>query len=261
MAGQLVYVTYADGAFVGNYRPNAWFVRVLGGAGRTLFYARSDLEASPVYAAHRAIFDSARGAGLWAWKPWAILQAMEACGPDDVVFYHDCGFGLRYKLLLRPRRLISWAREHGFLAGVRAPQYGPNRKWNRAACRALMGGEEALAAVPTIEASVSFWPNTPAARAFVEQWLHWCLTWEAIRDARPDERGGEAPDFVAHRNDQSVLTNLVAMGNAPAYDPQPESQPFAKSVTVLELDLRSRDSAFYRLLWRAAVLIGQLRRG
>lgn len=261
MAGQLVYVTYADGAFVGNYRRNAWFARVLGGAGRTLFFSRADLEANPVYGANRAIFDSKRGAGLWVWKPWAILQAMDACGPDDVVFYHDCGFGLRYKLLLHPRRLIAWAQTHGFLAGVRAPQYGPNRKWTRAACRALMGGAADLAEVPTIEASVSLWPNTPEARAFVAEWLRWCLTWEAIRDARPDELGGEAPDFVAHRNDQSVLTNLVAVTGAPAYDPQPQSLPFAKSVTLLELDLRSRNSVVYRWLWQAALVLGRLRRG
>jgi len=261
MTGDLVYVTYADGAFVGNYARNAWFARTLGGARRSLFFGRADLEASAVYAGNRAVFDARRGAGYWAWKPWAILQAMEASGPGDVIFYQDCGYGLRYKTLLPLRRLVALARERGFIAGVHCPQYGPNRRWNRHLCREIMGCLDArFDDVPTVEAVMSFWPNTPEAREFVETWLRYCLNYEAIRDATPEERAGEAADFIEHRYDQAVLTNLATLRDAPVLDPLPTSLPFAKSVSLLEIELRARTSTVFATLYRLIVGIAALRR-
>jgi hypothetical protein len=94
------------------------------------------------------------------------------------------------------------------------------------------------------QATLSFWTNTPQSRAFVEAWLHWCLQLDAIRDALPEEREHEAEDFVEHRHDQAILTNLAIVRGAYALAPREESLPFAKSASVLELDLRARDSGF-----------------
>ena len=256
MTGRLIYVTYADGAYLRNFRGAAWAARVLGGAAKTLLFTRDDLTASAIYAPHRDVFDAPRGAGYWAWKPWVILQALDECQPGDVVFYQDCGFGLRYKLFLRPRELMALARARGFLAGVRCPQ------WNRAACMALMGCEGArFGDAPVVQATLSFWTNTPETRAFLEEWLHWCLNLEAIRDALPEEYAGESGDFVTHRHDQAILTNLAVLHDAPVIDPLPVTLDFEKSAAMLELDLRARKGRIATMLLRAIAGVAQWRRG
>lgn len=260
---RLVYVTYADGAFTKNLRWNGFFARWLGGASRTLLLTRADLVHSPLYAGHRDVFDAPRGAGYWAWKPWAILEAMRQSGPDDVIFYQDCGFGFRYKTFLRPTRLMAMTREQGFLAGVVCPQYGINRQWNRAACRKMMGclGNETVEQAPTVQATLSFWTNTPRARAFVQEWLDWCLQLEAIRDATEEEIALEQPDFINHRHDQAILTNMTIMQDAPRITVAPGTLPFAKSVSMVEIDQRAKASRFFALLCRGLAWLGRKRRG
>ena len=246
MADNLIFVTYADGAFEQNLASTAWFAKTFCKARRTLTLTRRDLEANAIYPPHRDVFDCARGAGSWAWKPWASLPAMDISQPGDIIFYQDCGFGPRYKQFLRPVKLMALARERGFLAGVRCPQYGPNRRWIRRRCLDIIGANQAdvLDSI-TVQATLSFWTNTPAARAFVETWLAYCLNLEAIRDARPDEIVQEDADFVEHRHDQAILTCLVTLNHAPALDIEPTTLDFAKSATMLELDLRARENWFY----------------
>ena len=261
MAGRLIFVTYAAGAYARNLAPNGRFARHGLGADQVLLHTRQDLERDPLYAAHRDVFDAARGAGYWAWKPLFILRALEQAQPGDVVLYQDCGTGLRYKNVLRPRELLAMARARGMIAGVRTPQYGANRRWNRKACLASMGVDRPdWLEAATIEASVSLWPASAESREFVAAWLDWCLTLEAIRDARPDELAGEDPAFVEHRFDQSILTNLCLTRAAPVLEVNEATLPLAKSVTMLELDLRARRSGAWRLLYRAVTGLGAWRR-
>ena len=261
MSDDLIFVTYADGAFEQNLAATAWHARVFCRAKRALLLTRRDLEASPIYLPHRDVFDAPRGAGYWAWKPWAILRAMDTSQPGDVIFYQDCGFGPRYRQVLRPSRLMALAQEHGFIAGVRCPQYGPNRRWVRRRCLDIMGANRPdILDMPSIQATISFWINTPSSRAFVETWLTFCLNIETIRDATPDEIASECPDFIEHRHDQAILTNLAYMRGAPVLDVDPATLNFAKSATMLELDLRARNNRFYALLLRAITGAARLRR-
>lgn len=248
MPGKLIYVTYAAGAYVRNLGPNGWFARHFMRADQIMQFTRADLEAHPLYAAHREIFDVPRGAGYWAWKPLFITEALKQAGPNDVVIYHDCGMGLRYKTILHPTRLIALARSSGFLAGVHNGQHGSNRRWNRRACLELMGADSDRVrdAVP-VEAAVSLWTTNELSRRFLDAWLSWCLNLEAIRDDTPQEHRGEDPAFVEHRHDQSILTNLAVLEQAPVITPRADMLRFAKSVTMLELDQRGRDSLFWRL--------------
>lgn len=248
---RIVYVTYADGAFEKNLKPNAFFARHFMRADQVLLFTRIDLESSEIYAGNRAVFDAPRGKGYWAWKPFVILEALKSSRPGDVVIYHDCGFGLRYKSFIRPKSLLNFALENGFIAGVRSPRYGPNRRWNHRRCLEIVGDftPEYLEA-STVEASISFWPSTPRSKAFVTEWLQHCLDPNAIRDILPEERRDQADDFVEHRYDQAILTNLAIKHAAPVVEPFADSLPFAKSISMLEIDMRAHHSAAYRMLLR-----------
>lgn len=257
----MIFVTYADGAYEKNLAPNAWFARRFMGADETILLTRRDLIADPVYARNRAIFDAKRGAGYWAWKPWAILQALHRAAPDDLVIYQDAGFGLRYKSLLRPRRLIEFALEHGFIAGVVTLQYGVNRQWVHRRCMEIVGTDsDDFRNAAGVEAVVSFWTKTPQAMAFAQAWLDHCLVEDAVRDILPEERADQADDFIEHRYDQAILTSLAHKLDAPVLHPSAAALPFAKSITVLEIDQRARGNAFYSALLRMMAGIAGLRR-
>jgi len=256
MAGRLIYVTYASGPYEANLARNGWFARHGMGADKVLLYRRADLEAHPLYAANRAVFDARRGAGYWAWKPLFIAEALKQAGPDDLVIYHDCGTGLRYKTVLYPRRLIALARKAGYLTGIRNDQFGKNRAWNRRRCLELMGldSEQARDAAP-VEAVISLWSASAESRAFVEAWRDWCLNLDAIRDDSEEEKTGEDPAFIEHRYDQAILTNLTELRRAPSLEVSREMLPFAKSITMIEIELRARESRFWRLV-RGVLLRG-----
>jgi hypothetical protein len=244
---RIIYVTYADGAYEANLKPNAFFARYFLGASKTILLTRRDLEAAEIYTSNRKIFDAAKGRGYWAWKPWAILQALNQSQPGDVIIYQDCGFGLRYKSFIRPKKLVELAISKGFIAGVHSPQYGPNSKWTHRKCIESMGQYDSqFLDVPTVEAVVSLWPHGAASNAFVSQWLDHCLQFELISDPSPDA-GAQHVNFVEHRYDQSILTNLVIKEGAHALTVDPSILTYSKSVSMLEIELRSRHNIFFRL--------------
>lgn len=245
---RLAFVTYADGAFERNIAPILASARRFMGAEKTFAFTRRDLETTDLYAAHRDVFDAARGRGYWAWKPWAILKAFDACEPGDVLIYHDCGFGPRYRSFLRPTRLVERALEHGFIAGVRRPDHGPNRRWIHRRCFEIVGeATPAYLDADIIEAVISIWVVNDRSRAFLEAWLRHCLDLEAIRDIRADERADQNPDFIEHRYDQAVLSVLTIRERAAVIQPSPDALTFAKSLTMLELDQRAQSNGLARL--------------
>lgn len=237
--GRIIFVTYAAGTFAANLARNGWWVRRFMRADKLILLTRSDLEADPIYAPHRAVFDAARGAGYWAWKPWAIRRALNECQSGDVVVYQDCGFGLRYKNLLPIRALAHMALLEGFIAGVVNPIHGRNRQWNHRHCIMQTGQlTPDYLDHPTIEAAVSLWTSAPESVAFVDEWLAYCLSLAIIGE--PANPTTEDPSFVEHRYDQAVLTNLAIKRRAPLLRPDPAILPFAKSLMLLELAARAQ---------------------
>lgn len=246
-APRIIFVTYASGTFEANLERNASYVRRYMHADEVILLRRGDLEADPIYAAHRDIFDAPRGAGYWAWKPWAIGRALAAARDGDVVVYQDAGFGLRYRNFLPLRALADEARRRGFIAGVVNPLHGPNRRWNHRRCLAATGEiTPAYLDHPMVEAVISLWTTAPESVAFLREWQNFSLDAEVIGDSLDPE--GEDSAFIQHRYDQSILTNLSIRHDAPVLVPDPRALPFAKSLTLLELVERSKTSSLIRAL-------------
>lgn len=251
---KLIFVTYADGTYERNLRWNGLCARIFLGADKTFLFRRDDLESSDTYHQHSEIFDAPRGAGYWAWKPYFILRALHEAQPGDIVIYHDCGFGFRYKSFLRPRRILNLLKNSHFVAGVRMHQYGPNRRWCHKACFELMtDGSKKYLDAPITEAAVSFWVCSEPSKAFVSEWLNTCLNIEAIGDVSNNERAEQDSLFKEHRHDQAILTNLVISNEAQVLCPSPAAWRYAKSISMLELDLRARSNPIYKLLFRVIV--------
>jgi hypothetical protein len=62
---------------------------------------------------------------------------------------------------------------------------------------------------PQIQATYSIWQKTDSALSFAGDWLKWCMEPAALCDERVHPDIIDFDDFVDHRHDQSVLTNLA----------------------------------------------------
>jgi hypothetical protein len=184
-------------------------------------FSPEDIRSTAFYAAHRDILDLPRGAGYWLWKPFLILERLAAVTEGDFVMYCDCGRGNGFRFLRAVDPLLEWADTlgEGAMPGISVPQYGSNAKWTKRDCFVYMDCDtERFWHHPQIQATHSVWKKTRATTDFVTTWLRHCSDSRIITDA-PNTCGlNNLPDFVEHRHDQSVLTNLVIAAGRPFMD-------------------------------------------
>jgi hypothetical protein len=152
---------------------------------------------------------SERGSGFWAWKPFIILRTLEAASEGEIVLYCDAGRKYPYILLDTPLDpFVTWMNENrqDIMPGVSIPWNGPMSVWTKHDAFAGTGVDDGAArnAAP-IQASFSLWRNSNATQAFVREWLSWCVQRQLVSDDPSVSVIAEAPEFKAHRHDQSLL--------------------------------------------------------
>lgn len=164
------------------------------GADKVWVWTRAAIEQTEFYENNREILDTPRGSGLWAWKPFIILEALRMCGPNDTVVYMDAGvecvaslktitnqmgdiwlFGNMYKH-------TDWCKADAFIPILSNDFYGYQ-------------GKQAQASVIFVR---------PAMKGFIERWLTECCIPERINDE--PSRLPNTPGFREHRHDQALLT-------------------------------------------------------
>lgn len=165
-----------------------------------------------------------RGCGFWAWKPQIILSAMEggafhAAMPDgDILIYADAGI----EFIAPVSHIIE-------RMGYEQPQddvwlFGNNWEhlhWCKQSVIEVIWPVRGIADVETrmkmtcqrfgkqCQASVIFFRVSEYTRAFVAEWLKWCL-WNKgeLIDDSPSWIGNH-PEFREHRHDQAILTTMA----------------------------------------------------
>jgi hypothetical protein len=70
---------------------------------------------------------------------------------------------------------------------------------------------------PQLQAGVIGFRNTSRSRKFVEEWLQYCLDPRILTDLPNQSGKPNWVDFIDHRHDQSILTNLVVRDNILPY--------------------------------------------
>jgi hypothetical protein len=162
--------------------------------------------------AGKSLLAHRRGIGYWSWKPHIILDTLNVVPDGDVVVYYDAGryFG-GFTIGRSVLPLVDFAvRHNGMLPGVVIPQYGPNSRWTRRDCFVLMDCDAPrFWTHPQVGATFSLWVKGSAAIDFVQDWRSYCSDIRVVGDG-PNGCGlPNFADFIDHRHDQSVLTNLV----------------------------------------------------
>ena len=152
---------------------------------------------------------SERGSGFWAWKPFIIQQALESLPDGEIVFYCDAGRKYPYILLDTPLdAFVPWMDENhqDIMPGISIPWSGPMSMWTKYDAFAGTGiDSESIRKAAPIQASFSFWRNSPQTRNFLDEWLSWCCQRSLISDDPSTGVKIESSDFKGHRHDQSLL--------------------------------------------------------
>ncbi len=237
-------------ALIGNAR-QAGFTDIMS-------WDRSMLERTEFYAQHREILDRRKGGGLWLWKPYLIHRELQHLSPGDFLVYSDCGYPWRPLMIRRSlRTLLDWcAHENGgVLPGVYVPKHGPNRKWTKHECFVTMQCDsESFWRQPQIQATFSVWQKCALAEGFAAEWLDWCVQPMALSDQKCSPSISEYPDFVEHRFDQSILTNLAAMRGIRCFGHSGEIHSGTKFIENLNDRIAGRPMRIYaRNLYRRVV--------
>lgn len=187
-------------------------------------FEHSPFTGSKIYEENEGVFLQSRGLGYWAWKPviidWTLSNYKEeyivyphGVKNGDIVIYADAGI----EFIDNVSHIIDLMDQDIFLFGNnyehahwckrdviekvwpywRDPHNG---KFHRTSWTEF--GKQ-------VQASVIFFRVSDYTRAFVKEWLDWCL-FEGGRliDDSPS-RLPNHPEFQEHRHDQSIITTMA----------------------------------------------------
>ena len=193
------------------------------GVDDSLRWRYEDFLRTDFYLHNQALLSQPRGLGFWAWKPWIILKALEGkmtgdqfCHnsfyppeENDILIYSDAGVEFTNNI----NHIIDRMDQDIFLFGNQyehahwckadiVHEIWPSGLRDRNNPGWLCFGKQ-------VQAGVIFFRVNDKTRAFVKEWLDWCL-FEGGRliDDSPS-RAPNHPEFKENRHDQAILTTMA----------------------------------------------------
>lgn len=176
-----------------------------GKAERVISYTEKDLP-EDYFIDNPQVTSYGRGFGLWLWKPYLILRAMDELKDGDILFYIDSGAvfinsidnltpllkDAKYGIILFDIPLLNedWTKGETFVYSNYSPKENE---------RQIMSGMLMLRV-------------SAQSRSIIQQWFEMCRDERLISPKFFDESIPNGPFFVAHREDQSILS-IVARKN------------------------------------------------
>jgi len=256
---KVIFVTYASGTYKKNIFWNKLFVKLFIRPDEIIFLTDEDLKKSDIYEHNKDVFNSTKGAGYWAWKPWAILEAVKSGNEEDIILYQDCGKGFKYKNFRKPTNLIDYAKKYNVMPGILIPIHGKNKNWTHSKCFELMNcNNEKYYNTPQVEAVISAWKVNSKSIEVLHEWLKYCLTLDIISDSKENELL-KNKNFISHRYDQSILTNITIKNDLKPICLSFDDMHFSKSMSLVDLDLNKK-SFFNKIILNMILFIVRLKR-
>ena len=204
MNSKVTYITYATGEKYLEKAKNILPV-MEGYFDNTVLYKKEDIDKN-FYNKNKNILETEKGAGYWLWKPYFILKTLENVNENDIVFYLDLGDFLseNIKNFIISKILIN----DGFLLINGGHSH---LRWTKNDCFNLMDchGDE-YHNCTQLEAGCCAFSKNDKTINFVKEWLNYCQNYDIISSEYKSQNN---PNFVEHRYDQSILTNLSIKHN------------------------------------------------
>ena len=141
-----------------------------------------------------------KGCGFWAWKPYLIGNVLAELNDGDRLLYSDADISIGKN----PLDFITTS-EHLAIIATGFSQDG----YTKRDCFIKMGCDSPeYYKLAQVWAGIIGFINSPYTRQFVKVWQEYCLDRQVISDDK-SILGPDFGHFVAHRHDQSIITNLI----------------------------------------------------
>ena len=206
----LYVVNYANGEPYESFRKvNTKSAYVFGRADKVFEYSSFDIP-SDYKLLHKNIFSYKRGAGLWLWKPYIILDALSKIKYNDWLFYCDSGAIFVNNL----KKLVTCAIENNTdILLVEQPML------NRQFCKheSYVGMQIYDSGENQLLSGYILLKKTDKTIDFIREWKKWCEIEDIVSPNHFHADVKEWPDFYSHREDQSILTLLAIKHKLPSF--------------------------------------------
>lgn len=213
MSNYKIYaVNYADAAYEYARCVNSETARTIGKVDEILEFHPEDI--ADFHAEHPDIFAYKRGAGLWLWKPYVIYKALQQIEDGAWLFYCDSG-AIYYNDV---HTLVDCAIKDGEECMVFQLTWASAHQYTKAETFEWMGWNDRKHY--QVIGGYQLWKKTSQNLSIVKEWLDACCEERLISPNRFDESIPEDPEFISHREDQSIFDIIVRRyGIKPYRDP------------------------------------------
>jgi hypothetical protein len=184
------------------------------GIWKSFRYTVEDLVPTEFYKKNQHIFNNKRGFGFWLWKPYFILESLKKVQDNEIIFYVDSGA----MFISDPNPLLKLVHtnEAGFVAFSHWP-VTISRFTKRDTFINLGCDSEEYHNANIIMAGIMLLRKNDFTISFVTEWLRACENIHSLSD-QPNIHGKENyPDFISHREDQSIFSILIKKWNIETY--------------------------------------------
>jgi len=218
-----LHINYANWFYTQSQRLNHRTALEVGGFDRSICYGPKDLDRAFVER-NRAIFRKPRGGGYWLWKPYIILQSLEALAEGELLMYTDAGM---YFVSSAEPLLEVFAEQDQDVMGVTISNI--EKKWTKRDAFQIMDCDSpAFTDSPQFLSGYTLWRKSDTSIDFAREWLE-CMQDERLSTDLPNQLGQpNYPGFIEHRHDQSVFSLLMKQRGYEGYRPlhvSPEEEP------------------------------------
>jgi hypothetical protein len=172
-------------------------------------YRPDDLHVNNFYENNKEILSQEIGGGLWAWKPFVILQTMDKVNYGDIVLYTSTGMKVIENL--DPLFEITKYSKDNRMLFAASMIYGTHRnsQYTKRDCFIAMGLDSPeYWDSRMLHAGFCVFMKTGKNIEFLKEWLKYVTDKQAIYDTIPTQSINNIPDFLEHRFDQSILSLL-----------------------------------------------------
>lgn len=179
-------------------------MRRLGKVSDVVEYSPNDID-SDFRRCYARILNVTRGAGLWLWKPYFVQKALKSIKDGEFLFYCDSGTVVIRDVRYLIRDLEASGQDMMFFS---LPLL--EKQFTKRECFKILGmdADEDGNANQTM-GTYFLLRKTRDVEAFISDWLEKCCDERLISPEHFCSGVQESPDFVAHREDQSVLSLLL----------------------------------------------------
>jgi len=230
-----IYLTcFADGKIYEDTQTK--FKETYKGAGidEIIFWNKKQIQSTEFYEKNKKILDIKKGAGLWIWKPYIILDLMNKIDNDDFIIYCDCSsqypLGFEYNVIpllnyLHKNKLFHPG-THLFTNKYILKYWSHNETF-----KIMNLDREKYGNKNMCQTSPSIWRKNDLCKKFLNEWLHYCSNYNCIKYIDNMKNIKDESFLIRSQCDQSILSLLIHKYKLKVFSPR---GPFPNNIVTDE---------------------------